>query len=875
MKSRAMAFILSKDNHKKGTKSRGISADPFNRYGGGNSRLTHDVTHPQWRIPPARVGSYPAYLAQPATSSKFIDSYQPDSEDDYGFAPPPPSHLLSNSVHLHPPMQPAPHASGQWGKSPSSSSHLRSAPRPINNHPMAIAPLPKLSLSLDKSTPVKAKASGGAVRRAQSFLNRDEVKDILYDAVVSQEGYNQFSAGKLDHLNLSTDVYVDSWREHQVKELPPTSSREAQPPPKISRSKSFLEPSSGDGKVRKILKKSASILYPSWLAANKRGKQRLNAKSQELSAKSADQQKQPQPEHLLEEEVEEPQASLSSTLRFDSLAAGAAKAPTATTTAEEQAATGQPSPAAAQVDGWESDDGKSVVDAAAHATCVSPQENSSGHQQQQHLPRCNDKDRAPSPTADDHPSLSSSVVHSFNKKWRLIASQGGNAAARSRHNAPVSHPPTKVGLSRKASNATSTAGERRWQSMIALPKMRIFGDAGNEPVGRNQTLYNGGSMMSDQSQPPKSFYLLEDYLSQNGGMVQAGIKAQSHLSLNPGDLYKSREFGSQRHVDTMASCPSYESLDEYLLTSDDEYHSQRTIRRQQILRSKFNGSDANLWYCDSFESLPLSDRPPPPADADYSPPDISPDDSSERGQVRYRRTTHRHLTTLQRHNESNRKASSNKHLASSASRYTAPTISETSPSEATAKSLPWRLSDVQLHRAKSQDGDLSRDPSALLLVPSSAASATNPPIYLHDWLPPPPNLVDCGCRLCQHTVTAANQHRLALLPPPPASALLHQHIQHQQQQQLQQHNQQQHHDYHGARSVKREVSFSVKGSQQQRIQKVLFFSAPIFVFIITTFFFKLVALSLFETLEISLSVHLFCPPSGAGSSSAIFHRPTN
>jgi hypothetical protein len=192
---------------------------------------------------------------------------------------------------------------------------------------------------------------------------------------------------------------------------------------------------------------------------------------------------------------------------------------------------------------------------------------------------------------------------------------------------------------------------------------------------------------------------------------------------------------------------------------------------------------------------------------------------------------------LQRHNESNRKASSsNKHLASSGARYTAPTISETSPSEATAKSLPWRLSDVQLQRAKSQDGDLSRDPSSLLLVASSAANATNPPIYLHDWLPPPPNLVDCGCRLCQHTVTAANQHRLALLPPPPASALLQQHIQHQQQQQQQQqqHNHQ-HHDYHGARSVKREVSFSVKGSQQQRIQKVLFLAQLFLVFIITTF----------------------------------------
>ena len=107
--------------------------------------------------------------------------------------------------------------------------------------------------------------------------------------------------------------------------------------------------------------------------------------------------------------------------------------------------------------------------------------------------------------------------------------------------------------------------------------MRILSDGS---VGQPASAVYQPGEPSSASHGPKSFYLLEDYLSNHlsgggGGSYHtssntgqaAQLKAQSHLSLiQTADLpySKAREFGSQRHVAsqrdvTVRQCPSYES----------------------------------------------------------------------------------------------------------------------------------------------------------------------------------------------------------------------------------------------------------------------------------------------------------------------------
>ena len=184
-------------------------------------------------------------------------------------------------------------------------------------------------------------------------------------------------------------------------------------------------------------------------------------------------------------------------------------------------------------------------------------------------------------------------------------------------------------------------------------------------------------------------------------------------------------------------------------------------------------------YADSFESLP---RPPPPADADYSPPDISPDDSSEtRGRVRNK--LQRLPTFIERQEAWQRKTwnqyggSSSKANTNSAAMSAADSVASIAES--------WPLHDQndqdqeQLRRywrSRSQEDALSfRSTGDALAIPppphyasSSAVSTSsncngnikcgngstaNPAIYWHDWLPPPAALIDCGCGLCRLSVS--------------------------------------------------------------------------------------------------------------------------
>lgn len=402
---------------------------------------------------------------------------------------------------------------------------------------------------------------------------------------------------------------------------------------KMSRSKSFLEPASG---VRKMIKKSASILYPSWLAVSKR------------TGNKRQQQQMP---------------------------------PTARVTTQPGA--------------WEP---ANPFDDGAH----------------------NQPAGRWSPTPADHPEA---PCGSPSGSPRTVAT--GASGKKSNLKKPFArHGP-----------ATDCRTERRWQSLIALPETD---DA------------RGG-----RRQGPASVYggrLLELECATSGedlagsARIQPLVrprptKAQSQsslVSLGPQSMPSGRP---QRHSlandaddERLVSCPSYESLDDYLLTSDDS-GSRRWDERH-----------ASLPPVGSFESLA---RPPPPADAHYSPPDISPDDSSEtqrgsgRGRPVRRNKLQRLPTFIQRQEAWHAVVNKRRQL-----RHAEP------GSWASSGSTP---------------------------EPDEEAVGERRAVYWHDWLPPPAALLDCGCGLCRVTASMSAgpppaPQRWApkppTKPPPPVAGLL-------------------------------------------------------------------------------------------------------
>lgn len=223
-----------------------------------------------------------------------------------------------------------------------------------------------------------------------------------------------------------------------------------------------------------------------------------------------------------------------------------------------------------------------------------------------------------------------------------------------------------------------------WQSLMALPEAN--GASGLDLLkspGFTSGGFNVAGSVPDARPEARSFYLLDDYLNDEHSLPASGWKAQSFASLDT---------TNQR----VESCPSYESLDDYLITSDDEYQSRKRIRRKQIIQQP----DAD-WYCDSFESLTVSERP----DVNYSPPDISPDDSSDQGQVGI-----------------NRKSATRKPIVSSSG---------------------WQ----KLH-CKVPPIAEGLSPQHTVKTVNSGSIRNQVTVYLHDWVPPPDGLVDCGCRKC-------------------------------------------------------------------------------------------------------------------------------
>lgn len=479
------------------------------------------------------------------------------------------------------------------------------------------------------------------------------------------------------------------------------SSSSGESTKKISRSKSFLD--SNGGGVRKMLKKSASILYPSWLAANKKG----NLMARQSSNKDE------------ETKVEELVTSV---------------APSAATAAVGASA------ATATDDGWEpvntSTGNKHAVVVPAAAAETAGTITATGRQVQQ-LPRLSERNRlVKSPTTVDHPAVVS------NKASSVLSSHSSSTTSSSHH---IKIPSNKkwsarnIKVNRKPSSSSSSAvsKERRWQSLITLPD--------HPPSNGSETGTTGSVRGSEPARPTAATSFLE--LGDDFHHYQA-VKAHSQTSL----VFIQQ---SKHQSVLFDSGPSYESLDDYLLTSDEE------LRRNHLLRK-------TLPYCDSFESLP---RPPPPADADYSPPDVSPDSSENRtggndgGGGRIRQKLQRLPTFIQRQEAWQRK----NHYAK---RLSIPEATRAAPSSSSPE--PW----LNGWRSRDDDEDGADDyHSGIQRQPQIPMTTNHPAVYWHDWLPPPADLLDCGCGLCR--LTAAMNSR-----PPPRLPPLPPRFHHQQLQQL-------------------------------------------------------------------------------------------
>ena len=731
--------------------------------GGNRYVLTGPVSHgPGWRLPPVRVVGPPSF-------GHPFDGHRDPSEDKSRY-------LVRSS-------QPGHLWAGQQQQQPGS---LRGIPQPgsLRGH----QPPPSVQGGMKKS-------SSQPLRRAVSFLERDAVQ-----LPTRQQTGKQSKQAAIPKFEEQEEVVYDAW----AMDTKPTKEPAAK---KMNRSKSFMDQSqAGEGKVRKMLRKSASILYPSWLATARRNS---HAQQQQLGNQQQQAEQQLKKESLLSKQRpvgdESRHLQVTEVEDLDQQEETTVVALESDATVETTAAA--TTSAAAADDGWESMDkndrlaGKSVgPDLATAAADVTggPAPRRSTVQ----LPRLSERNRLvqqqQSPTVADHPagsvlsssssSASSSTLPKNNSKttskWH-ISSAGPKSVATAA---------TQVN-SRKA--PVMMSAERRWQSLIVLP------DAG-ESKGTN-----------DRGYPANGYGELENNkkkLSVGSGVMAYGGSASfleierdyatvSWEDLSDSHLYHhlhpikalsqtSLATGQHQQQQRMTSCPSYESLDDYLITSDDE------SRRNYARKTSDSLNSQQLVYCDSFESLP---RPPPPADADYSPPDISPDDSSEThrgGRVRLK--LQRLPTFIQRQEAWQRKPWNQKQQQQQ--KVFSAMIPEASPEPGGHN---WRSHSSQEEEEvdeEEEEDDLSRGPGhttttvgggvSLIHHRAAVASARGAPgggrgtkgvtsgsnaadpVYWHDWLPPPAALLDCGCGLCRITASMnGSNYQLrapaALFAPPP------------------------------------------------------------------------------------------------------------
>lgn len=702
------------------------------------------------------------------------------------------------------------------------------------------------------------------LRRAVSFLDRPDLAQS-----------KQTSAGKPSKsLKFQEDeeVTYDPWAVENGASKQPTKENAVK---KMGRSKSFMDASqngdgapvsaASEGKVRKMLRKSASILYPSWLAAARRNSQSHHPSEQQQSAADPHAKKESPNAASKRPAKDEPGHQPLNVDGHHEMENGRESGTEATLyehSTQRAAATGDDDY------GWESMEkndrlpaakatetttttsttsaGKSVAAVDDPATAVGTADVTTAGpapRRSVQLPRLGERNRIvvqpssqqqSSPTVGDHPqtgsvlsssssSTSSSTLPNSRKpttsKWHI--SSGG----------PKSLAVTTVQVGRQPTSApTFKSAERRWQSLIVLPDLNDAKayDDGSSTIDHPRSCYPAsgsvyGEMLDQQHKRRNksksgwmgagqgiggstSFLEIErDYATVSWEDLSDShlyhhlhpMKAQSHTSLAIG------QHSQQQQQQRLISCPSYESLDDYLITSDDE--SRRHHHRKTSHSISHSQSQSQLVYCDSFESLP---RPPPPADADYSPPDISPDDSSEThrgdrengpgaGKNRVRVKLQRLPTFIQRQEAWQRKpwnqrAQQQQHQLKVFSCSSSAIIPEADSPQPPASGHNWRsrTSDQEEEEVDEEedddDDDLSRAPdlirhrSAVAVTARAGAAAlgikrsmptgnSNPdPVYWHDWLPPPAALLDCGCGLCRVTASmnASGTYQLRAPMPP-------------------------------------------------------------------------------------------------------------
>ncbi len=361
-------------------------------------------------------------------------------------------------------------------------------------------------------------------------------------------------------------------------------------------------------------------------------------------------------------------------------------------------------------------------------------------QQQQQLPRLSERNRLPlptfgSPTTVDHPATKAASTGSI---LSTSTSSAGSSSGKWHRN----HYGNK-----KVTRKASTASNRRWQSLIALSPDASGSNRRNPPGSVGSFLERRESFASSRDEDE-----IEHYQS-----VKTTISSKSQSSLV---MIRNHHQDCNKSVGTSVtqfdSGPSYESLDDYLLSTPDHDRNKHQFRRIIPILPAY----------DSFESLP---RPPPPADADYSPPDISPDSSENKNGGNHRHNSNglggkirnklqRLPTFIQRQEAWQRKTLNSKRFPVIQDHHNI--ISSASPSSPE----PWLVKSNNGWRYSGHDEECYDGGEDLRqYIPMTT---NHPAVYWHDWLPPPADLLDCGCGLCRLTA-AMNSRPPQRLPPLP------------------------------------------------------------------------------------------------------------
>ena len=739
-------------------------------------------------------------------------------------------------------------------------SSLRGVPQPssLRGHP----PTPSVMTANGS-----AKSNIQPLRRAVSFLDRDMIQ-------MSHEGKKKSKAPP--PFEEQDEVVYDAWPGENATCKSMINLNKDTSNKKMNRSKSFMEqPPANEGKVRKMLRKSASILYPSWLATAKR-----NSQNQQQQQPQQSNKKESSSPAMANSRMVDSRVGMS---EVEDLHECQGTRPEQESTATTVRGTKTPpSPSATGDDNWQSTEKKKIDRATGGKNSASDRVTDvvGAARRPVQLPRLSDRNRLigqpqSSPTTVHHASSGSVLSSSssstcstlpknkMTSKWYISSSSSSGPKS-------VVAVPTS---DRKSSAVMSSGVERRWQSLIVLPENddHPSNKSDHYPVGgyaedkrKKKSAASGvvtysGSVTYLQMERDSQAVSWEDLSDSHLYHQLHPIKALSQTSLTIHQQQQKQQQQQQQQQQRMPSCPSYESLDDYLITSDDDSRDLAHYKTTDSIHSQ----SQHLVYCDSFESLP---RPPPPADADYSPPDISPDDSSEthRGGGRIRLKLQRLPTFIQRQEAWQRKPWNQKQQQqpktfSGSIAETSPEPSSVGAGQSWARSHSSQEEEEEVDEEDEEEDDLSRglkqQPTHLVgggglihrrvAQPTRGATAGSSrvkassvqhsdPVYWHDWLPPPAALLDCGCGLCRITATmnASSTYQLrapVLLaplppsrPPPPHVFPTRQPLQMRQQQPMRQPSFLANNVGGKSHSIRRDVSFHQPTAKPLPPRKVFF-----------------------------------------------------